>query len=190
MHRTPRLASCWLNARRTAHAGRTEPGRGTPGSLAGWLAGPDLATCRCRVWTTASRMGRRRARTTHGQGGNRHGRRTLQGDGRRRTTDRGGVGHGPNSTHPPVGADSRTAHRLAGLCKDKQVQAFVWQVFVDQNILLLLRATSQEPDQIPVLEAWSFAMSCTSFLNSTKPCPECEASLLTAISTPSGNWPL
>ena len=133
MHRTPRLASCWLNARRTAHAGRTEPGRGTPGSLAGWLAGPDLATCRCRVWTTASRMGRRRARTTHGQGGNRHGRRTLQGDGRRRTTDRGGVGHGPNSTHPPVGADSRTAHRLAGLC--------VWPVRVYFRPKSVLRTT-------------------------------------------------
>ena len=32
-------------------------------------------------------------------------------------------------------------------------------------------------------------MSWTSFLNSMKPCPECEESLFTAISNPSGNWP-
>jgi hypothetical protein len=95
MHRTPRLASCWLNAWRTVYAGRTEPGRGTPGSLAGWLAGLDLATCRCRVWTTVGQMGRRRARTTHGQGGSRHGRRTLQGDGERRTVEASGADQTP-----------------------------------------------------------------------------------------------
>ena len=36
--------------------------------------------------------------------------------------------------------------------KDKEVQAFVWQVFVDQYFLLSLRAASHEPNQIPVLQ--------------------------------------
>ena len=36
--------------------------------------------------------------------------------------------------------------------KDKEVQAFVRQVFIDQYFLLSLRATSQEPNQIAVLE--------------------------------------
>jgi hypothetical protein len=36
--------------------------------------------------------------------------------------------------------------------KDEEIQAFVWQVFIDQYFLLFLGATSQEPNQIPVLE--------------------------------------
>jgi hypothetical protein len=36
--------------------------------------------------------------------------------------------------------------------KDEVIQAFVRQVFIDQYFLLLSRATSQEPNQIQVLE--------------------------------------
>jgi hypothetical protein len=36
--------------------------------------------------------------------------------------------------------------------EDEEVQAFVWQVFVDQYFLLSLRATSHEPNQISVLK--------------------------------------
>ena len=36
--------------------------------------------------------------------------------------------------------------------KNEEIQAFVRQVFIDQYFLLFLRATSQEPNQIGVLE--------------------------------------
>jgi hypothetical protein len=36
--------------------------------------------------------------------------------------------------------------------KNEEIQAFIWQVFIDQYFLLFLRATPQEPNQIPVLE--------------------------------------
>ena len=36
--------------------------------------------------------------------------------------------------------------------EDEEIQAFVWQVFINQYFLLSLRATSQEPNQITVLE--------------------------------------
>ena len=36
--------------------------------------------------------------------------------------------------------------------KDEVIQAFVGQVFIDQYFLLLLRAASQEPNQIHVLK--------------------------------------
>jgi hypothetical protein len=36
--------------------------------------------------------------------------------------------------------------------KDKEVKAFVWQVFINQYVLLSLRTTSQEFDQVCVLE--------------------------------------
>jgi hypothetical protein len=36
--------------------------------------------------------------------------------------------------------------------KDEEVQAFVWQVFVDQYFLPSLRVTSHEPNQISVLK--------------------------------------
>jgi hypothetical protein len=36
--------------------------------------------------------------------------------------------------------------------KDEEIQAFVWQVFIDQYFLRILGATSQEPNQILVLE--------------------------------------
>jgi hypothetical protein len=42
---------------------------------------------------------------------------------------------------------------IHGSCtKDKEIQAFVWQIFIDQHFLLSLRATSHEPNQISVLE--------------------------------------
>jgi hypothetical protein len=59
--------------------------------------------------------------------------RTQNTAGRRRTADRGGIGRGPNSTHPPVGADSRTAHRLTGLC--------VWPVRVYFRPKSVIRTT-------------------------------------------------
>ena len=36
--------------------------------------------------------------------------------------------------------------------EDEEIQAFVWQVFINQYFLLFFRATSQEPNQITVLE--------------------------------------
>jgi hypothetical protein len=69
--------------------------------------------------------------------------------------------------------------------KDKEVQAFLWQVLIDPNFLLFLQATSS----VTKFVCWSFAIRCTSILNSTKPCPECEACLLTPIPAASGNWP-
>lgn len=36
--------------------------------------------------------------------------------------------------------------------KDKEVQAFIWQIFIHQNFFLALNAASQEPNQICVLE--------------------------------------
>jgi len=36
--------------------------------------------------------------------------------------------------------------------EDEEIQAFVGQVFIDQYFLLFLRATPQEPNQVPVLE--------------------------------------
>jgi hypothetical protein len=36
--------------------------------------------------------------------------------------------------------------------EDEVIQTFVWQVFIDQHFLLFLRATSQKPNQIRVLE--------------------------------------
>jgi hypothetical protein len=36
--------------------------------------------------------------------------------------------------------------------EDEEIQAFVWQVFINQYFFLFLRATSQEPNQITVLE--------------------------------------
>jgi hypothetical protein len=36
--------------------------------------------------------------------------------------------------------------------EDEEIQASVWQVLIDQYFLLFLRATSQEPNQIHVLE--------------------------------------
>jgi hypothetical protein len=36
--------------------------------------------------------------------------------------------------------------------KNEEVEAFVWQVFIDQNFLFSMRATSQEPNQVPVLK--------------------------------------
>jgi hypothetical protein len=36
--------------------------------------------------------------------------------------------------------------------KDEGIQAFVRQVFIDQYFFLFLRATSQEPNQIAMLE--------------------------------------
>jgi hypothetical protein len=68
--------------------------------------------------------------------------------------------------------------------KDKEVHAFLWQVLIDPNFLLFLLATSSVTNFV----CWNFAMKCTSILNSTKPCPECEASLLTPIPAASGNW--
>ena len=47
----------------------------------------------------------------------------------------------------------------------------------------------QQPMSLTRLLCCSFAISSTSFLNSVKPCPKCKASLLTAISVPSANWP-
>ncbi|WVZ92601.1 LOW QUALITY PROTEIN: hypothetical protein U9M48_038650, partial [Paspalum notatum var. saurae] len=47
----------------------------------------------------------------------------------------------------------------------------------------------QHPNSLTRFLCWSFAIVWTSFLNSMKPCPECEASLLTAISDPSGRRP-
>jgi hypothetical protein len=34
----------------------------------------------------------------------------------------------------------------------KEIQAFIWQVFINQHFVFSLRATSQEPNQISVLE--------------------------------------
>jgi len=36
--------------------------------------------------------------------------------------------------------------------KDKEIQAFIWQIFIDQHFLFSLSATSQEPNEISVLE--------------------------------------
>jgi hypothetical protein len=36
--------------------------------------------------------------------------------------------------------------------KDEEIQTLVWQVFIHQYFLVLLRATSQEPNQIAMLE--------------------------------------
>ena len=47
----------------------------------------------------------------------------------------------------------------------------------------------QHPMSLTRLLCCSFAISSTSFLKSLKPCPKCKASLLTAISVPSGNRP-
>lgn len=47
----------------------------------------------------------------------------------------------------------------------------------------------QHPKSRTKFVCCSLAISSTSFLNSVKPCPECEASLLTAISWPSDNCP-
>jgi len=36
--------------------------------------------------------------------------------------------------------------------EDEEIQAFAWQVFINQYFFLFLRATSQEPNQITVWE--------------------------------------
>jgi hypothetical protein len=43
-------------------------------------------------------------------------------------------------------------HKMQICTEDEEVQAFVWQVFVDQYFLFSLRATSHEPNQISVLK--------------------------------------
>jgi hypothetical protein len=42
--------------------------------------------------------------------------------------------------------------RMQMRTKDERIQTFVRQVFIDQYFFLFLRATSQEPNQIAVLE--------------------------------------
>jgi hypothetical protein len=36
--------------------------------------------------------------------------------------------------------------------EDKEIQAFIWQIFIDKHFLLSLRTTSNEPNKISVLE--------------------------------------